>query len=77
MRAVPFCVRAGACVMQCAHERLQRSVTEKKKREGREWTCVCNGQFEQLKQAAAARGGEVVEEATASLDDVFVSRVKG
>ena len=45
--------------------------------EGREWTCVCNGQFEQLKQAAAARGGEVVEEATASLDDVFVSRVKG
>jgi ABC-2 type transport system ATP-binding protein len=45
--------------------------------EGREWTCVCNGELEQLKQAAAARGGQIVEEATASLDEVFVSRVKG
>jgi ABC-2 type transport system ATP-binding protein len=45
--------------------------------EGREWTCVCNGELEQLKQAAAVRGGQVVEEAAASLDEVFVSRVKG
>jgi ABC-2 type transport system ATP-binding protein len=45
--------------------------------EGREWTCVCNGELEQLKQAASARGGQVVEEASASLDEVFVSRAKG
>jgi ABC-2 type transport system ATP-binding protein len=45
--------------------------------EGREWTCVCNGELELLKQAALARGGRVVEEAGASLDEVFVSRVKG
>jgi ABC-2 type transport system ATP-binding protein len=45
--------------------------------EGREWTCVCNGELERLKQAAEALGGRVVAEAPASLDEVFVSRVKG
>jgi ABC-2 type transport system ATP-binding protein len=42
--------------------------------EGCEWTCICNGQLEQLKQAAAALGGQVVEEAAASLDEIFISR---
>lgn len=45
--------------------------------ENLEWTCVCNGQLELLKQAAADRGGQVVEEDTPSLDEVFVARVKG
>jgi ABC-2 type transport system ATP-binding protein len=45
--------------------------------EGREWTCVCNGELEQLKQAVAALGGRVVDESAASLEDVFISRVKG
>lgn len=45
--------------------------------EEREWTCVCNGQLDLLKQAVAARGGQVVQEDTPSLDEVFVARVKG
>ena len=45
--------------------------------ESRDWTCLCNGQLELLKQAAVARGGQVVEEASPSLDEVFVARVKG
>lgn len=45
--------------------------------QGQEWTCICNGQFDILKQAAEARGGQVVEQAPASLEEVFVSRVKG
>lgn len=44
---------------------------------GREWTCVCNGELAQLKEAVATLGGRVVDESAASLEDVFISRVKG
>ena len=42
---------------------------------GREWTAVCNGRIEELREAARAMGGAIVEEASPSLEDVFVARV--
>jgi ABC-2 type transport system ATP-binding protein len=45
--------------------------------EGHEWTCISNGQLAQLKEAVAALGGHIVEESAASLEEVFISRVKG
>lgn len=42
---------------------------------GSEWTCLCNGGFEQLKAAAVAQGANIVDEAAPSLDEVFVGRV--
>jgi ABC-2 type transport system ATP-binding protein len=44
---------------------------------GREWTIVCNGQLEQLREAAAGQGAAIVEETSPSLDEVFVARVRG
>ena len=44
--------------------------------EGREWTIVCNGQLEQLREAAAGQGATIVEETHPSLDEVFVARVQ-
>jgi ABC-2 type transport system ATP-binding protein len=43
--------------------------------EGREWTVICNGQLEQLRQAATAQGASIVEDQQPSLDEVFVARV--
>ena len=43
---------------------------------GQEWTIVCNGQLDQLREAAAGQGAEVVEEQQPSLDEVFVARVQ-
>ena len=42
---------------------------------GKEWTVVCNGQLEQLREAAVSQGGNIVEDAQPSLDEVFVARV--
>lgn len=42
---------------------------------GAEWTCLCNGDGEQLLRAADAIGATVVEQATPTLDEIFVSRV--
>ena len=44
---------------------------------GREWTVVCNGAGEALRAAARAAGAEIVEERAASLDEIFIARVKG
>jgi ABC-2 type transport system ATP-binding protein len=45
--------------------------------DGREWTVLCNGRVAELRAAAAAAGAEVVEEQTATLEEIFVARVKG
>jgi ABC-2 type transport system ATP-binding protein len=44
--------------------------------EGLEWTFLANGGSEQLRQAVADHGGTIVEEATPSLEEIYVSRVK-
>lgn len=44
--------------------------------EGTEWTFLCNGEAEKFKLAAVALGGEIVEEASPSLNEIFVSRIK-
>jgi len=43
---------------------------------GTEWTYVCNGDSEQLRQAAQAIGATVVDDAALSLDEIFVSRIQ-
>lgn len=43
---------------------------------GREWTVLCNGRLAELKAAAAAAGAQVVEEASPSLDEIFIAHVK-
>ena len=42
---------------------------------GRETTVVCQGELEAIKRAAAEGGGEVVDTASPSLEDVFVAQV--
>ncbi len=42
---------------------------------GREWTVVCAGPADALHAAAAAAGGEVVEEHVPHLHDIFLARV--
>ena len=44
--------------------------------EGREWTCVCNGELEQLRSAATASGASIVEQRRPSLEDVFLARAR-
>lgn len=41
-----------------------------------EWTYVCNGSPEELRQSAAAAGATVIEETPLSLDEIFVTRVQ-
>ena len=43
--------------------------------DGQEWTVLCNGGREELVQAVLARGAKIVEEASPSLEEIFVSRV--
>ena len=43
--------------------------------QGNEWTYVCDGDSEQVRQAAIGMGASVVEEASLSLDEIFVSRI--
>lgn len=45
--------------------------------EGQDWTCVCNGELEQLRSAAATVGATVVEQRRPSLEDVFLARAQG
>jgi ABC-2 type transport system ATP-binding protein len=44
--------------------------------EGREWTVICNGGVEELRNAAAVAGAEVVEEETPTLDEIFLARAR-
>ncbi len=43
--------------------------------EGREWTALCNGEVEQVRLAAVGLGASIVDEGSASLNDIFLSRV--
>lgn len=42
---------------------------------GYEWTALCDGSIGTLQTAAAKEGGQLVEEHTPSLDEIFVARV--
>ena len=44
--------------------------------EGREWTVICNGQWEAMEEQLKKLQGEVVERATPSLDEIFVARIQ-
>ncbi len=44
--------------------------------EGREWTCVCNGELERLRSAATSAGATIVEERRPSLEEVFLARAR-
>jgi ABC-2 type transport system ATP-binding protein len=44
--------------------------------EGLEWTFLANGGSEELRQAVADHGGSIVEEATPSLEEIYVSHAK-
>jgi ABC-2 type transport system ATP-binding protein len=41
-----------------------------------EWTCLCNGQLDQLKDAAAALNACIVDMSTPTLEDIFVARAR-
>ena len=43
--------------------------------DGPEWTAICNGEIDTLREAAAAAGAQIVEEEVATLDEIFVARV--
>lgn len=43
--------------------------------QGYEWTYVCNGDSDQLQQAAKALGATVMSDAPLSLDEIFLTRV--
>jgi len=43
--------------------------------QGHEWTVTCNGEIERLKKAVAEAGASIVEDAPATLDDIFVAHV--
>ena len=43
---------------------------------GREWTAICNGKRDALAAAIKLAGAEIVDEQQATLDEIFVARVK-
>ena len=45
--------------------------------EGVEWTVLCNGQREAVRQEISQLNGEVVEEASPTLDEIFVAKIGG
>jgi len=42
-----------------------------------EWTVLCNGagQIDELKDAAMSQGASIVEEATPSLEEIFIAHM--
>jgi ABC-2 type transport system ATP-binding protein len=42
---------------------------------GKEWIATCNGELDQVRDAAARLGARILEETTPSLEDIFVARV--
>lgn len=44
---------------------------------GQEWTAICRGRPDELRRAAEAVGGRVVDHGTPSLDEIFVARAGG
>lgn len=45
--------------------------------QGAEWTYICSGESQQLRRAAEAIGATVVGDAALTLDEIFVSRIRG
>jgi ABC-2 type transport system ATP-binding protein len=45
--------------------------------EGAEWTVLCNGQREAVRQEIEQLQGEVVEEVSPTLDEIFVAKIGG
>ncbi len=43
--------------------------------ERHEWTTICNGELDRLRQAVAAAGAEIVEQDQPSLEEVFIERI--
>ena len=43
---------------------------------GREWTVLCNGGLEEVRDAAARAGAEVVDEGPPTLDEIFMARAQ-
>jgi len=41
---------------------------------GKEWTVLCNGEFNQVCARARAMGCEIFEEGSPTLEDIFVAR---
>ncbi|MEA3226559.1 MAG: ABC transporter ATP-binding protein [Planctomycetota bacterium] len=41
-----------------------------------EWTFLCNGQIDQLKEAAKTLDAQIVEQSTPTLEDIFIALVK-
>ena len=41
-----------------------------------EWTLLCDGQIDQLKNAAITLNARIVEQGTPTLEDIFIARVK-
>jgi hypothetical protein len=44
---------------------------------GCEWTAMCAGRTEQLREGAAAIGARIVEHSAMSLDEIFLARSSG
>ena len=44
---------------------------------GNEWTVVCNGKLEELRNSITDMGARILEEEVPSLEDIFVARIKG
>ncbi|MCP4611861.1 MAG: ABC transporter ATP-binding protein [Planctomycetes bacterium] len=42
----------------------------------REWTFLCDGQIDQLKDAVRTLNARIVEQSTPTLEDIFITRVK-
>jgi ABC-2 type transport system ATP-binding protein len=42
-----------------------------------EWTFLCNGQFDQLKEAARGLNAQIVDQSIPTLEDIYIARVKG
>lgn len=45
--------------------------------EGREWTAICDGEADRLREGIKSLGGRIAEESPATLEDIFVARVAG
>jgi hypothetical protein len=41
-----------------------------------EWTFLCAGQIDQLKEAAKTLDARIVAQSTPTLEDIFIARVK-
>ncbi len=43
--------------------------------DGHEWTAICNGQLEELKQEITQAGAMIVDQSVPSLNEIFISRI--